>query len=295
MFKKFIFPTTVILAGLTCLLAGPSKSAVRTDIPEFNKLTISEWASQPVVLTLGFRKEYLINDEQGLDQSDLSGKTGKIVSAVKDETGEAKVTIALDNGRMIETSTELGKLPGVVFLRDIQDVRKTWLHHSLWLQVHDLYYASGSHKDEAADIPPGTRLTVDDVTYSAYFDQPVKIVFKAQDLPNRVYGKFDMSGTNTDGTYTETKLFGDPFSDSFYRYDPHIRFHWPKSIWSAITAHHVLIGMNRAQARLAWGDPRDNNRTSTASSIQEQWVYNDRYLYFTDGFVTAINTNSSRF
>jgi hypothetical protein len=38
-----------------------------------------------------------------------------------------------------------------------------------------------------------------------------------------------------------------------------------------------------------WGKPDDVNRTTTKNGVSEQWVYpGDRYLYFEDGILTAI-------
>jgi len=55
------------------------------------------------------------------------------------------------------------------------------------------------------------------------------------------------------------------------------------------------IGMSAEQARALphpWGEPKDVNRTTTASGVNEQWVYGERsrrYLYFTNGILTAIS------
>lgn len=37
-----------------------------------------------------------------------------------------------------------------------------------------------------------------------------------------------------------------------------------------------------------WGAPEKKNKTTTAGGESEQWVYEDGYIYFTDGIVTAI-------
>lgn len=51
----------------------------------------------------------------------------------------------------------------------------------------------------------------------------------------------------------------------------------------------VRIGMSKAQViGSMWGKPRKVNRTTTAYSESEQWVYDGGYLYFTDGVLTAI-------
>ncbi|MCX6054879.1 MAG: hypothetical protein NTZ74_08205 [Chloroflexi bacterium] len=50
------------------------------------------------------------------------------------------------------------------------------------------------------------------------------------------------------------------------------------------------IGMTADQVRnSSWGSPEDINKTTTASSVSEQWVYpNYRYIYLENGIVTAI-------
>jgi len=50
------------------------------------------------------------------------------------------------------------------------------------------------------------------------------------------------------------------------------------------------IGMTKEEVKNSfWGSPQKINRTTTAYSVSEQWVYgNGRYVYFEDGIVTAI-------
>ena len=48
-----------------------------------------------------------------------------------------------------------------------------------------------------------------------------------------------------------------------------------------MTMKQVLNGTN-------WGKPDKINRTITAKTVTEQWVYENGYLYFTNGFLTAI-------
>lgn len=53
----------------------------------------------------------------------------------------------------------------------------------------------------------------------------------------------------------------------------------------------VRIGMSMRQVRASnWGDPNSVNRTVSARSITEQWVYDNGYLYFADGKLTIIQT-----
>lgn len=49
------------------------------------------------------------------------------------------------------------------------------------------------------------------------------------------------------------------------------------------------VGMKSLQAvKCGWGIPLKVNRTTTAKQIREQWVYEDGYLYFTNGVLTTI-------
>lgn len=54
----------------------------------------------------------------------------------------------------------------------------------------------------------------------------------------------------------------------------------------------VRIGLNaEGVLKSCWGKPRKINVTTTAAGRTEQWVYNDEYLYFTDGLVSAIQNS----
>ena len=47
-----------------------------------------------------------------------------------------------------------------------------------------------------------------------------------------------------------------------------------------IVAEKVRIGMTKEMCRLAWGEPKNINRSASELSNTEQWVYEDQYLYF---------------
>ena len=54
--------------------------------------------------------------------------------------------------------------------------------------------------------------------------------------------------------------------------------------------YDIRIGMSAYDARNSrWGEPSRVNKTTTALGVTEQWVYGiNRYLYFTNGTLTAI-------
>lgn len=49
------------------------------------------------------------------------------------------------------------------------------------------------------------------------------------------------------------------------------------------------IGMTQSQVIAStWGSPKKRNKTQTAYTEREQWVYDNGYIYFDDGIVTSI-------
>lgn len=58
--------------------------------------------------------------------------------------------------------------------------------------------------------------------------------------------------------------------------------------WETIVSGKVSIGMTKEMCKTAWGEPKKINETITSKSTTEQWVYDDNYLYFTNGVLTAI-------
>ena len=61
----------------------------------------------------------------------------------------------------------------------------------------------------------------------------------------------------------------------------------------AISKRRVMIGMEAAHVRMAWGAPTKINRSIYASGVHEQWVYHysplsTQYVHLRDGVVTSI-------
>lgn len=68
------------------------------------------------------------------------------------------------------------------------------------------------------------------------------------------------------------------------------------AIQQAISEKRVLVGMTAAQAQAAWGSPTSINRTVTAGSTHEQWVYRrgkmtTNYVYLDDGVVRSFQVS----
>lgn len=64
----------------------------------------------------------------------------------------------------------------------------------------------------------------------------------------------------------------------------------------AISQGRIVVGMTAAQAQAAWGSPTSVNRTVTAGSTHEQWVYRrgkmtTNYVYLDDGVVRSFQVS----
>lgn len=55
----------------------------------------------------------------------------------------------------------------------------------------------------------------------------------------------------------------------------------------------ITIGMDKANAEKIAGKPKSVNATTTKDGSSEQWVYDNAYLYFDNGKLTAIQTTKS--
>jgi hypothetical protein len=71
-----------------------------------------------------------------------------------------------------------------------------------------------------------------------------------------------------------------------------VKLRRPKRIETALLNYYVVVGMTDSEVVMVWGPPASKNVTITGSSTHEQWVYDlDRYVYFDNGVVTAIQVS----
>ena len=58
-----------------------------------------------------------------------------------------------------------------------------------------------------------------------------------------------------------------------------------------IKAHQIWLGMTKEEAILSIGKPNSINETVGTYGKHEQWVYDDRYLYFENGKLSSYQTS----
>jgi len=54
-----------------------------------------------------------------------------------------------------------------------------------------------------------------------------------------------------------------------------------------IKGGRIKPGMTKDEVLLSWGPPGSKNRTVTAETTHEQWIYNRTYVYFDNDVMTA--------
>lgn len=64
-----------------------------------------------------------------------------------------------------------------------------------------------------------------------------------------------------------------------------------QNIVNKIDNHQIWIGMTQTMARLSIGNPKDINSSTGSWGVHEQWIYNNRYLYFENGKLTSFQNH----
>lgn len=142
-------------------------------------------------------------------------------------------------------------------------------------------------------------------TFIAKPDSKYTWILKLIPIPGKEYHL--IKADSISNKYWMSDNSGSPLKTaSFYSEDNSIkledlyRFFWRRNeaesikkkyglkIWNIILEGEVLIGWNKEQCRLSWGEPKDINKTINAHGISEQWVYGSAYLYFENGKLTTI-------
>lgn len=79
----------------------------------------------------------------------------------------------------------------------------------------------------------------------------------------------------------------DLITKTFLTENPYEKYNWSNDVWEAIKNYKIFIGWNKEQCILSLGEPRKINRTVGTWGTYEQWVYNDKYVYFENDELVA--------
>ncbi len=88
--------------------------------------------------------------------------------------------------------------------------------------------------------------------------------------------------------YQEQAVPARPQAEMQQEYAPANRYEALVSMYGAdigipLYQHKVWKGINTDMARDSWGKPIQINRTYVDQSVDEEWIYSKKYLYFRDG------------
>lgn len=61
-----------------------------------------------------------------------------------------------------------------------------------------------------------------------------------------------------------------------------------KSNAEKILSGKVWVGMTKEMVKESWGNPEETHKIITSGKINEQWIYNETYLYFDNNVLTTI-------
>ncbi len=217
------------------------------------------------------------------------GRIGTVVEVFG--TGDILDVILIkmtDNNQVYSGEATLGSIPDIMPIADLDSARARWLGKTLWYKTFHLS-TYNEESDEEGSIWLERKyvpVKVIDIVAGWDDDSPVRFIIRTK---SEEEGFIDVKVGNTN--------IGDVYRDADYRSfesrflteDPRITYKWSNEVWSAIEKAKVFVGMTAQQARMSWGEPKEINRTSSASVKQEQWVYGDgNYLYFDNGILTSI-------
>lgn len=170
-------------------------------------------------------------------------------------------------------------------LADIINARSEYIGDTLWYKSASIVgYDFNNDKFIGDTIAKYSPVIVTDIVAGWYAWSPVRFIIKTID-GREGFVDVTMSGTNV----PQILLKRNRFEDYFLTSDPRLSHDWSRRVWSAIERGTVYIGMTQEQVRMSWGEPKEINRTSLPSAVNEQWVYGSgNYVYLTSGKVSAI-------
>ncbi len=91
--------------------------------------------------------------------------------------------------------------------------------------------------------------------------------------------------TNSKGEVYEAPKFTFDVAFKTQKESNRIKKKYGEAMWKAIMTYTIYKGMSKSAVKESWGEPKYINDTSYG----EQWVYDDKYVYFRNGRVTGWN------
>jgi hypothetical protein len=218
-----------------------------------------------------------LSNSKNLNYEQYVGRIGKIIGL-----GEKKSGIYLPLQIQMEDNNEkitvvLTSSYSLVPVAPIDKLRTQLKGKTIWLRDNSLsIYDQNRDSFGTLDLPKQyLPLKVVDVVVGWETVSPLRLILETKSGEK---GYLDFSVGD----------FEEKFNYKFFTKDPRTVYKWSASAWASIEDGQVWVGMTKAQAELAWGEPNSINRTTTRRGVLEQWVYGSgNYLYFANGTLTS--------
>lgn len=223
-----------------------------------------------------------LSNPKDLKYKQYVGRVGKIIGLAEKNQSKQLLSIYTPLQIQMEDNNEKIKIVligghSLVPVAPIDKARTTYKGKTIWFRNTSL-----STYDQDRDSLGTLNLSklymplkVIDVVVGWNTILPIRLVLKTKSGEE---GYLDFSINN----------FEEKVIAKFFTRDPRTVYNWSANAWAHIEGGEVWVGMTKAQAQLAWGEPDSVNRTTTRRGVLEQWVYGSRsYLYFADGVLTS--------
>jgi hypothetical protein len=176
-------------------------------------------------------------------------------------------------------------LLNIALLDNLERTKKRWLGRTIYVKSRTL-----STYDAKKDVFQTHLLTitqplrVTDICWGLNCSKPLWIIVK-NDKGEEYYYEIAYYFDKISKKYVG-------WEDAFFEHNPKIDYpQWSQEIWDDISCGMVSIGMDRDAVILSAGQPKSKKIEAFADSYQEQWIYDDQYVYFDSSKVSATQSH----
>ena len=164
---------------------------------------------------------------------------------------------------------QLTELPDAIFAEEIDNFKTKYLNESFFAN----FPINGIKFQKVKIIQVGAG--------SDIFPIRAIVQNEAGELETK---DFNTCGTNVTRVITDKTNFDVYFSIE----NPKTKYNIPDKIWNQIIESKIGLGFSKKQLILAWGEPKQINKTITNNVISEQYVYDKQYVYLEKDIVSSI-------
>jgi len=234
-----------------------------------------------------FSESKVLHSLKNLKYSDYVGRVIRVVDVGQEDYSFRIITFVEEkSNKKIYAEAYNGCIRGIALLDEIEKAKKKWMGKTVYSKARKiLTYNEKLDKYGEVKVKIGEPLKVVDIFRGfAWENNRLWVVVRTQDAKEG-FIKTRFSWTNS---YTDEWTDKRPWEDELFGFNPRVKYKWSEEIWGLINNGKIRIGMNQEQVRLSWGKPQEINKDIYGSSVHEQWIYGEQYLYFEGGKLTAM-------